>query len=279
MRTRRETFIGGLAVLAVILMGSGFGSNCGAIAADSGPQGVVDAGSSAKTMSLDLGGGVKLELVLIPAGTFSMGSDDGAEDERPVHKVAISKPFYIGKYPVTQQQWQAVMGDNPSDFKGPRNPVERVGWLAIKEFLWRLNEKFAATGMKFALPTEAQWEYACRAGGDGKLDGSLADYAWFRDNAKGATHPVGEKKPNAWGLYDMHGNVCQWCTDWYAEDYYSKSPAADPTGGPPGCHHVMRGGCFEEPADYCRTTYRSKNDEADRNHNLGLRVIAVRSGK
>ena len=118
---------------------------------------------SDKTLSLDLGGGVKMEFVWIPSGSFLMGDAEGLEDERPVHQVTISRPFYLGKYPVTQQQWVAVMGSNPSDCKGPQNPVESVLWTDCQAFLGRLNEKFAASRVKFDLPTEAQWEYACRA--------------------------------------------------------------------------------------------------------------------
>ena len=167
-----------------------------------------------RSATLDLGGGVKMEFVLIPAGSFVMGDADGQVDEKPPHKVAITRPFYLGKYPVTQEQWLAVMGDNPSDFRGPQNPVESIGWVPGQAFLRKLNEKFAARGLKFDLPSEAQWEYACRAGGKGEYsfgdsDDGLGQYAWFRGNSGGTTHPVGQKKPNAWGLYDMHGNVAQ----------------------------------------------------------------------
>jgi len=256
-------------------------SESGAIAAETAPLGVNAADSSGPALSFDLGGGAKMEFVLIRPGSFLMGDADGLEDERPVHKVTISQPFYLGKYAVTQQQWEAVTGSNPSDFKGPQNPVESVDWVDCQAFLQKLNEKFGATGVKFALPTEAQWEYACRAGGNGKFsfgdaEGQLAEYAWFRDNSKGTTHPVGEKKPNAWGLYDMHGNVCQLCADWHANDYYGQSPAADPAGVLTGYHHVMRGGCFDDTAEHCRAAYRNKNDPADRNHDLGLRVMCTR---
>ena len=153
---------------------------------------------SDKTLSLDLGGGVKMEFVWIPSGSFLMGDAEGLEDERPVHQVTISRPFYLGKYPVTQQQWVAVMGSNPSDCKGPQNPVESVLWTDCQAFLGRLNEKFAASRVKFDLPTEAQWEYACRAGGQGRFhfgddQNRLADYGWFRGNADGKTHPVGRR--------------------------------------------------------------------------------------
>jgi len=234
-----------------------------------------------KSLALDLGGGVMMEFVLIPAGSFLMGSADGLEDERPAHTVTISRSFYLGRCEVTQQQWEAVMGSNPAAFPGPQNPVESVGWSDCRAFLRKLNEKFAASGAKFDLPSEAQWEYACRAGGQGKFsfgdeENQLEDHAWFRGNAASHTHPAGAKKPNAWGLYDMHGNVCEWCSDWYANDYYRQSPAADPAGASSSYHHTIRGGCFDDTASNCRVSYRNMNDPSDRNHNVGLRVMCVR---
>ena len=167
---------------------------------------------------------MKLDLVLIPAGEFLMGNDRGFG---PIHKVRITKPFYLGKYLVTQEQWQAVMGSNPSYFQnarntgfagsvpagGAKNPVERVSWDDCQEFIEKLNANVAGGKGRFALPTEAQWEYACRAGSTTKYcfgddDSQLGEYAWYGGNSGKQTHPVGEKKPNAWGLYDMHGNAC-----------------------------------------------------------------------
>jgi formylglycine-generating enzyme required for sulfatase activity len=233
-----------------------------------------------KEITLDLGDGANMELVLIPTGSFMMGDADGQPDEKPVHKVTITRPFYLGKYHVTQRQWLALMVSNPSDFKGAQLPVENVLWEDVRVFLRKLDAKFVATGMRFDLPTEAQWEYACRAGGTtkfsfGDTESQLTDYGWFKDNAGGQTHPVGQKRPNAWGLYDMHGNVCQWCSDWYVNNYYQRSPAADPTGAEFSYHHVTRGGCLDDPASRCRTAYRNMNDPADRNHDVGFRVIAI----
>ena len=233
-----------------------------------------------KETALNLGNGVKLEMVLIPAGEFLMGSpDSGADsDEKPQHRVRITKPFYFGKYLVTQEQWQAVMESNPSHFKGPKNPVECVSWDDCQEFLEKLNAKIGVQGGKFALPTEAQWEYACRAGsttrycfGDG--ESALGEYAWYNGNSGNTTHPVGEKKPNAWGLYDMQGNVWEWCADWCGA--YGTEAVADPTGPVGGSFRVVRGGGWGGPAGDCRSAYRDWIRPGYRALGLGLRVSRV----
>ncbi len=235
-----------------------------------------------KEISVDLGNGVKLEMVLIPAGEFLMGSPDSDKDaqytERPQHRVRITKPFYLGKYPVTQEQWEAVMGNNPSGFKGPKNPVEQVGWDDCQQFLKRLNRKVG--GAMFQLPTEAQWEYACRAGSTtrycfGNDASGLGQYAWYGENSGGNTHPVGQKKPNAWGLYDMHGNVWEWCQDWYESGFYARSPTDDPTVGGTESVHVIRGGDWYFDAGYCRSAVRSEFERWYQGNFLGLRVSRV----
>ena len=233
-----------------------------------------------QTLSFDLGGDVKIELVPIPAGSFPMGDEKGDAEEKPVHKVTIGKPFYLGKFEVTQEQWDAVMGGNPSHFKGKKNPVERVSWEACQEFIKKLNAKFADTGATFSLPTEAQWEYACRACtssryGFGDEEANLSEYGWFEGNAGGKTHPVGEKKPNAWGLYDMHGNVWEWCADWYDGDYYRESPANDPTGPTAVSSRILRGGSWGDPAPYCRSAYRYCLPPWFCVYSYGLRVACV----
>jgi formylglycine-generating enzyme required for sulfatase activity len=207
-----------------------------------------------KEQTVDLGGGVMLDLVLIPAGSFTMGNAIVAS-EKPARKVTITKPFYLGKFEVTQEQWEAVMGNNPSEFKGPKNPVEQVSWTDCQEFLVKLNAKAGGQGGKFVLPTEAQWEYACRAGSTGEFcfgnkEKQLGEYAWWYDENSGIeTHPVGEKKPNAWGLYDMHGNVCEWCQDWYGT--YGAEAVDDPSGPTKGTSRVYRGGGWLDFAWLC----------------------------
>jgi formylglycine-generating enzyme required for sulfatase activity len=240
----------------------------------------VDAGGKTKAplkqIAVDLGGGVKMELILVPAGSFMMGDLKGDSVEKPVHKVTITKPFFLAKYEVTQEQWEAVMGKPPSHSKGPQNPVESLSWDACQTFLTKLNEKCGGTG-SFSLPTEAQWEYACRAGtttrysfgDDTKL---LGDHAWHFGNCK-ETHPVGQKKPNAWGLYDMHGNVWEWCADWFGGDYYGKSPADDPIGPASGTSRVVRGGSWKrDSSDLFRCADRGRVEPGDRNDRVGFRV-------
>jgi formylglycine-generating enzyme required for sulfatase activity len=255
-----------------------------------------------KKVTLDLGRGVKLEMVLIPAGEFMMGTPDSekyADDweslpwEKPRHRVRITKPFYLGKYPVTQEQWEAVMGNNPSHFKGPTNPVECVSWADCQQFLRKLNAKSLPGGGKFRLPSEAQWEYACRAGSKtrycfGHEASKLPEYAWYAGNAGDKTHPVGEKKPNAWGLYDMQGNVWQWCQDRFGTDYYANSPLDDPTGPsfkPTNASiessglRVNRGGSWRVAAVPCRSACRSRVGPNLGYYDLGLRVCRVAAGQ
>jgi formylglycine-generating enzyme required for sulfatase activity len=176
-----------------------------------------------------------MKFVRIDPGSFKMGS----QDYGPVHEVTLSKGFYLQATEVTQTQWEAVMGANPSHFKGPDRPVERVSWDDAQEFLRRLNEREKDT--RYRLPTEAEWEYACRAGGqEPDTAPNLDDVAWWGKNSKNETHPVGQKKPNAWGLYDMRGNVMEWVQDGYGP--YSPEAQVDPQGPPSGRARVLRGG-------------------------------------
>ena len=225
-----------------------------------------------------------MKLVLIPPGDFLMGSPDSDKEapdgEKPQHRVRITKPFCLGKYLVTQDQWEAVMGHKPSHFPGVKNPVETVSWNDCQAFLGRLNAKFGAQRWKFQLPTEAQWEYACRAGSMARYcfgdDPSvLGEYAWYGANADSKTHPVGEKKPNAWGLYDMQGNLWEMCQDWHDLSYYAKSPTDDPTGPSAGSRVVTRGGCWEDPAKECRLAGRHWATHEYRGGAVGFRVCLV----
>ncbi len=207
---------------------------------------------------------IGIKLVLIQPGEFLMGSSDGDADEKPPHKVKITKPFYLGVTEVTQEQYERVMGTNPSKFQGdPRRPVENVSFKDAVEFCRKLTERERLSGKSgptYRLPTEAEWEYACRAGTTttwccGDDESALADYAWY-GNANGQTHAVAQKKPNAWGLYDMHGNVWEWCADWYADEYYARSPSDDPVGPDEGWPRVFRGGGWYCQASECRASER-----------------------
>ncbi len=223
--------------------------------------------------TVDIGGGVPIALVSVPAGTFEMGSSNGDTDERPVHRVTITKPFLMGQYEVTQGQWKAVMGTNPSKFTGNDDlPVETVAWEDCQEFVRRLNAK---AGGGWRLPTEAEWEYACRAGTMGDYSGDLAAMAWYERNSGRRTHPVGQKQPNAWGLYDMHGNVLEWCQDWYDENYYGISPGTNPVGPSSDSRRVNRGGWYSYPYSFattCRSASRSGSAPSLRQDNIGFRL-------
>ena len=260
-----------------------FAAACGA-RADTRPSSKEEA-KPPKELSLDLRGGINLELVFVPAGDFLMGKPDSDKDalgsEKPQHRVRITKPFYLGKYLVTQEQWQAVMGENPSKFKGPKNPVEQVSWDDCQRFVKKLGANITRPEGHFALPTEAQWEYACRAGSTtqycfGDDESQLGDYAFYKKNSDGKSHPVGQKKPNAWDLYDMHGNVWEWCEDWYNNRYYSKSPTDDPVGPSAGSIRVIRGGSWACEARACRSAVRLFDTPRDRREfDLGFRVAIV----
>lgn len=215
-----------------------------------------------------------MEFILIPAGEFRMGAENGAADEKPVHRVRLTRPFYLAKYPTTQAQWEAVMGNNPSLFKGdPNRPVENVSWDDAQEFLRRLGEK---DGKPCRLPTEAEWEYAARAGtttaycfgDDPKL---LREYGWYDENAGGRACAVGQLEANAWGLHDVHGNVWEWVQDWYADNYYQQSDLIDPKGPEEGQYRVVRGGSWGYVAGGLRVSFRLRYDPGLRYVYLGFR--------
>lgn len=215
-----------------------------------------------------------MEFVYIPSGSFVMGSDRGAEDERPARRVMIRRGFYMGRYEITQAQWQAVMGSNPSNFKGGDLPVEQVSWADAQAFVRKLNERGDA--FIYRLPTEAEWEYACHAQMTGESMGPLDHLAWYFNNSAGRTHPVGEKQANAWGLYDTLGNVWEWVEDVY-HDTYRGAPtdgSAWLTGGDQK-YRVLRGGSWIDNAFYCRTNERIRATPETRQRNSGLRLVAV----
>jgi formylglycine-generating enzyme required for sulfatase activity len=243
-----------------------------------------DTKSCPKEIAVSLGKGVTLQMVLIPAGEFIMGSpgsDHSADkDEKPQHRVRITKPFYLGKFLVTQEQWEAVMGNDPSPIGGLKMPVENVSWQDCQRFLEELNVKCGTGHGKFTLPTEAQWEYACRAGSTtryffGDEVSRLGEYAWYGANSGNTLHPVGQKKPNAWGLYGMHGNIWEWCEDWYDGRYYAKAPVDDPLGPAAGSNRVFRGGCWGDAAGSCRSSSRCSYGAQSRGCYLGFRVSLV----
>jgi formylglycine-generating enzyme required for sulfatase activity len=232
--------------------------------------------SSSSLLTMDLGKGVTMKLVRIPRGKFIMGSPDSEEGrqgiEGPQHEVTISKPFYMGVTEVTQEQYEAVVGTNPSGFRGPTNPVESVSWNDVTAFCWTLSQ---TTHKTVRLPTEAEWEYACRAGSTtrfsfGDSDNALAEYAWFGGNWAGAIHPVGQKKPNAWGLYDMHGNMWEWCQDWFGA--YAAGAVTDPGGPSSGSGSVVRGGSANSHPYACRSAGRREHSKGDRYLNIGFRA-------
>ena len=239
------------------------------------------------TFELSLAENVTLTMVKIKAGAFMMGSpkgEFGRDYNEKQHWVTLTQDYWLGKYEVTQAQWKAVMGDNPSRFEGDNLPVERVSWDDAKTFCNKLNARYAGklpAGYKFDLPTEAQWEYACRAGTTTALNNgtnlkseygcsNLNEVAWYYKNSE-KTHPVGQKQPNAWGLYDMHGNVYEWCRDWRG-DYVGD--ARDPVGPTSGSYRVFRGGSWNGNARLCRSASRRNNGPGYRNF-LGFRLALV----
>jgi len=227
----------------------------------------------------------------IPAGSFLMGSvDDSADtDEQPVHRVRISREFYMGRYEVTQSQWQVVMGNNPSFFQGDSLPVEQVSWNKVLEFIGKLNG--AAGRLAFRLPTEAEWEYACRAEtitpfytGENlttdqtNYDGDFPYRSFTKGEYRGQTTPIGSFGANSWGLYDMHGNVWEWCSDWYEADSYQQFAdkiAVDPQGSPNGSFRVIRGGGWSYDAQYCRSAGRGRSTPVNRLNFVGFRLVFV----
>ena len=261
------------------------------VTAGSGGEGE---GEPSQTTTVTLPGNVPLEMVWCPPGTFMMGSPDSEvgrnADEGPQHQVTLTHGFWMSKYEVTQAQWRAVTDNSPSYFQGERvagvntdsRPVEQVSWDDItgaSGFLSRLNA--ANPGLAFRLPSEAEWEYACRAGtttrfywGDDLDSSQIGLYAWYSGNSGGQTHDVGKNLPNAWGLYDMSGNVDEWCQDWY--EAYWAGAVSDPQGASSGSYRVLRGGNWYYDASYCRAANRSDDDSDgsdDRYSSFGFQLV------
>jgi formylglycine-generating enzyme required for sulfatase activity len=236
-----------------------------------------------------------VKMVAVPAGWFMMG-EKGREADEKIHKVYLSS-FCIDKYPVTQEEYERVMGENPSKWKGRKNPAEQMRWADAVRYCnarskleglkpcydletWKCD--FAADG--YRLPTEAEWERACRAGtrtrysfGDGAE--KLAQYGWFKDNSGGRPRPVGQKTPNPWSLFDMHGNVWEWCNDFYRADYYRASPERDPRGPASGKTRVLRGGCWDSSADRCRSSCRYHENPAYADVCFGYDIYGFRCAR
>lgn len=222
-------------------------------------------------------GAPQIEMVRVKGGCFQMGDmfEEGDNDEKPVHEVCV-KDFSIGKYEVTQEQWVAVMGSNPSKNQGDRLPVERVSWDDAQQFIAKLN---TMTGKRYRLPTEAEWEYAARCRGRREnwagtsVESELGDYAWYDKNSDKKTHVVGTKKPNALGIYDMSGNVWEWVQDWYDPVYYEERPRGNPQGPSTGSKRVSRSGSFDFDPENDRASFRGKSTPDSRLDDQGFRLL------
>ena len=234
-----------------------------------------------------LGAGVAMRLRWIPPGSFMMGSPESErgrfDGEGPQHGVELRRGYWLGEAPCTQAEWEAVMGENPSHYKGEgARPVEQVSWEDCQQFCGKLRERHP--GLEARLPSEAEWEYACRAGtesaySDGSectepegKDPALVKVGWFDKNSDGKTHAVRQLEANRWGVYDVHGNVLEWCEDWYGE--YGTAPQWDPRGPAYGSSRVVRGGSWDDPARLCRSAYRFRWRPSERFHFLGFRLAA-----
>jgi formylglycine-generating enzyme required for sulfatase activity len=237
--------------------------------------------------SKEITNSIGMKLTLIPKGKFMMGSpknEQGRYESEVEHDVDLTKDFFLGITEVTQAQYQKVMGLNPSYFQGDKvqgdssnHPVEQVAWEDAVLFCERLSDlaEEKKAGRVYRLPTESEWEYACRAGGktaynSGNSPSSLSDYAWFQENSDGQTHDVGKKRPNAWGLYDMHGSVWEWCSDWYGT--YPKGSVSNPVGPKEGASHVGRSGSWDDAARVCRSAVRRWSFPSGRDSINGFRV-------
>ena len=259
----------------------------------------VSAGYANEEITVDLPGGATMEMVWIEPGTFLMGTTEKQEQllrsmemwgdwdeerEKPAHEVVISKGFYLGKFELIQEQWQSVMGTTPWSGRkqvqsGPNYPAVYISWEDMQTFIHRLNQ--AAGDSLYRLPTEAEWEYACRAGtatlwAFGDDEGELENYGWHRENSSGGIKEVGMKRPNPWGLYDMHGNVWEWCLDWSERGGYPSYAQVDPIGNPERRRsRVIRGGSFFHSSRATRSAYRSSFSPEEMDCYFGARLLRV----
>ena len=233
-----------------------------------------DAGGALKTGDtkvMTLPGGATIEMIWCGPGKFMMGSpktEVGRFEDEPIHPVTLTKGFWLGKYEITQTQWESVMGENHSRFKGADRPADNLSWEDCQRFVNKVNAVF---GGRARMPTEAEWEYACRAGSDAPVSGNgqLGDMAWYDANSGSQTHVVGKNQANHWGFYDMHGNVLEWCSDWFSKP---EGLAIDPKGPASGAFKVLRGGCWFFYERDCRSAYRLKRDPGIRNSIFGFRL-------
>ncbi|MBS0663935.1 MAG: formylglycine-generating enzyme family protein [Verrucomicrobia bacterium] len=218
---------------------------------------------------------IKVPMVFVPPGKFTMGDEGGEDDERPETEVAITRGFWLGRYEITQEEWRTVMNLSPSHYKGANRPVEFISWKAAQEFCQRLTVREQSAGRLprgyvYRLPTEAEWEYACRLGTEGGAPGVQPETGWYATNGKEMSHPVGEKLPNALGLYDVFGNVSEWCVDWYGK--YPGGQVRDYVGPINGEFRVARGGNSFDIAYGCRPTYRTGAEPIVRSAGIGMRL-------
>lgn len=245
----------------------------------SGKSKVAEIGVTQESLNYCIVNGVSFTMIPVKGGSFTMGAtseqgSDASSNEEPAHQVTLSD-YYIGETEVTQELWQAVMGSNPSDFTGNlQHPVECVSWNDCQAFITKLNN---LTGENFRLPTEAEWEYAARGGNASegyKYSGSnsIGDVAWYSDNSSNTTHPVKTKQANELGIYDMSGNVWEWCADWYSSSYYSSSPQDNPSGPSSGSNRVLRGGSWGSYTRYCRVAFRNCDNPSSGGNGRGLRL-------
>ncbi|WP_407281767.1 formylglycine-generating enzyme family protein [Methanolobus sp. WCC1] len=269
-----------IAILAVLLLAI---SVTGCTSEDNGSDNGNDAGSSSAGAASPTGNeytnSIGMQFQRIDAGTFDMGTSKYAYSQ-PIHEVRIGDAFYIGTYEVTQAQWEEVMGSNPSEFSGDDNPVDSVSWNEVQEFISKLNEMESTT--KYRLPTEAEWEYAARADTTtlysfGEIDEDegpfLKDYAWYQENSYEKTHEVGQKLPNPWGLYDVHGNVWELVQDSWVDNYGSASEDGSAVDKGEGSLRVARGGSYSSKENALYTAYRRKQDPRDGDPAIGFRLV------